>query len=104
LTNLRRSIRRESEDRVRLIDDARSLLEQEKSRKHDRVREHFKSSSSNFEKEFLKKGIGSIKRGFRDYEKHRSFRDPLPVSPPAAALKTEIREFSINFDSDQPLR
>ena len=48
LTNLRRSIIKENEEAIRKIDEARSMLEREKLRKHDRIKEHFKSSSGNF--------------------------------------------------------
>jgi hypothetical protein len=34
---------------MKMIDDAKSMLEQERVRQHDRVKEHFKNVSSNFE-------------------------------------------------------
>ncbi len=97
-------MRRESEDRLRIIDDARSILEQEKVRQHDRVRDHFKSSTSNFEQEFMKKGIGSIRRGMRDFEKKRPTGKPAPSPPQNHSLKTEIKELSLTFDPEQPSR
>lgn len=48
LSNLRRSIVKENEEAIKKIDEARSMLDKEKLRKHDRIKEHFKSSSGNF--------------------------------------------------------
>lgn len=48
LSNLRRSIVKENEEALKKIDEARNMLEKEKLRKHDRIKEHFKSSSGNF--------------------------------------------------------
>lgn len=87
-----------------MINDARSILEQERSRKHDRVRDHFKSATSNFEQEFLKKGIGSIKRGMRDFEKRRPQVQPAASPPQVHSMKTEVKELSLNFEPEQPSR
>jgi hypothetical protein len=81
-----------------MIDDARSMLEQERVKQHDRVRDHFKSVTSSFEQEFLKKGIGSIRRGMRDFEKKRPQGQPAASPTQVHSLKTEIKELSLTFD------